>query len=314
MSTPNALVTATSSAVQILNNYTPEQIDLVKRTICKGATDDELKLFMYQAHKAQLDPFAKQIYSVARYDGKLGREVRTTQTGIDGFRLIAERTGKYEGQNGPWWCGKDGQWKDVWLSDEKPAAARVGVWKTGAREVTWGVAKWSEYVQTYKDKQGNVLPSGMWAKMPTNQLAKCAEALALRKAFPMELSGLYIEEEMEQAGEDLDKDIAPLPDGKLLKTEEQKKIDKQGFIDMILQTSAAKTSAKGVTAKQKGVFQKTVWKCSLDELKLMQVDKVEEVWKRVQEAPAVQPEPEVLPKEEKKATKPAATGGEDFEV
>lgn len=314
MSTPNALVTATGSAVQILNHYTPEQIDLVKRTICKGATDDELKLFMYQAHKAQLDPFAKQIYSVARYDGKAGREVRTTQTGIDGFRLIAERTGKYEGQNGPWWCGKDGIWRDVWLAEEKPAAARVGVWKAGAKEPTYGIAKWSEYVQTYKDKQGNVMPTGMWSKMPTNQLAKCAEALALRKAFPQELSGLYIEEEMEQAGDDLDKDIEPLPDGKLLKTSEQTQIDKQGRIDMILKVSGAKTSAKGVLAKQKGLFQTQVWKCSLDQLKAMPLDQVEEVWKRVEAAPAVEPEPEVLPPKDKPKTTKPATGGEDFEV
>lgn len=308
----NALVAATSTAVSILANYTPEQIDLVKRTICKGATDDELKMFMYQAHKAQLDPFARQIYSVARFDGKLGREVRTTQTGIDGFRLIAERTGKYEGQNGPWWCGKDGVWKDVWTADEKPLAARVGVWKSGAREPTWGVVKWSEYVQTYKDKQGNILPTGKWATMPTNQLAKCAEALALRKAFPMELSGLYIDEEMEQAGDDLDKDVAPLPDGKLLKTQEQQQVDKQGLIDMILKTSAAKTSAKGVTSVQKGVFQKSVWKCNLDELKAMSADKVEDVWKRVQVAPAVEAAVEVLPKD--KQSKPADTGGESFEV
>lgn len=310
----NALVTATSTAVSILANYTPEQIDLVKRTICKGATDDELKMFMYQAHKAQLDPFARQIYSVARFDGKLGREVRTTQTGIDGFRLIAERTGKYEGQNGPWWCGKDGIWKDVWVDDAKPLAARVGVWKAGAREPTWGVVKWVEYVQTFKDKQtGNLLPTGKWATMPTNQLAKCAEALALRKAFPMELSGLYIEEEMEQAGDDLDKDVAPLPDGKLLKTQEQQKLDKESMIDMILKTSTAATSAKGVTAKQKAKWMTEHWKMSLDQLKLKSADEINVVWERVKVAPALTPEPEVLDKP-KTGSKTTTEGGETFEV
>ncbi len=304
----NALVNATSTAVQILQNYSPEQIDLVKRTICKGATDDELKMFMYQAHKAQLDPFAKQIYSVARFDGKAGREVRTTQVGIDGFRLIAERTGKYEGQNGPWWCGKDGQWKDVWTSDDKPFAARVGVWKNGSREVTWGVARWSEYVQTYKDKQGNVLPSGMWAKMPTNQLAKCAEGLALRKAFPMELSGLYMEEEMEQAGEDMHLDIPPNPEGKLETTFEQAKINQKDMIATIIKISADKTKAKGVTAKQKGVFQKTVWKCTTDQLSIMTLPELEQVLKRVTAAPDVVPEVEVLPKEKAKGS------AEDFNV
>lgn len=168
---------------------------LIKRSVLKPdkreATDLELALFAEVAERSGLSPFMRQIFGVYRYDSRAGCEVMTIQVSIDGLRLIAERSGRYQGQTEPQWCGEDGQWRDVWLSDQPPAAARVGVYKAGMREPLYAVATWREFAQ--KTSKGAVM--AMWQRMGAHMLSKCAEALALRKAFPAETSGLYTADE-----------------------------------------------------------------------------------------------------------------------
>ena len=191
--TATEMVHARPQALATGGGMDREQLELLKRTICEDATDDEYLMFVGICKRTGLDPFAKQIY-FRKYKARDGKPPRVTViTGIDGYRLMAQRTGEYEGQTEPEWCGPDGAWKKVWLENKAPAAARVGVWRTRFREPSYAIAKWSEYYPSHPNERF------MWDKMPANQIAKCAEALALRKAFPHELSGLYIREEMAQA-------------------------------------------------------------------------------------------------------------------
>lgn len=159
------------------------QMAVLSQLGMKNAPKADLALFLSYAQRTGLDPFARQIYMIER-GGRWG-----IQSGIDGLRIIAERSGEYEGQTQPEWCGSDGKWLDIWLSDEPPVACRVGVYRQGFREPLYGVVTWREFGAA----------GGTWRKMPAHMLAKVAESHALRKAFPNDMSGIYTAEEMAQS-------------------------------------------------------------------------------------------------------------------
>jgi phage recombination protein Bet len=164
--------------------WSPEQLSDIKAAIFKNATDSELRIFAHLCKEKGLNPFAKQIYAM-----KYGSNV-TYIVSIDGFRLVAQRTGEYQGQEGPYFCGQDGKWTDIWTKKEFPYAAKVGVMRKGFTAPLYATAIYDQYKQDRNP---------LWKKMSSTMIAKCAEAQALRRAFPGELGGVYESSEMDQA-------------------------------------------------------------------------------------------------------------------
>ena len=180
--------------VQSTISFSKEQLELIKSQIAPEATNEELQLFLYTAKRSGLDPLARQIYCIHRSvklpNGQYGKKM-TVQTSIDGFRVIAERSGLYGGQGEPIF---------EYSPEGEVVSCKVSVYKFKGDvryEAAVGVAFFSEYAQT--DRSGNL--TGLWASKKRIMLQKVAEALALRKAFAQDLSGLYTSEEMPPAEE-----------------------------------------------------------------------------------------------------------------
>ena len=141
------------NSLVVSENRSPVQFDagkieLIKRTVAAGASDLELQLFVEQCKRTGLDPITRQIYFIKNpKDGKV-----QIQTSIDGFRLVAERSGQYEGQTQPQWCGEDGVWRDFWVGSKPPVAARVRVLRSDWEVPATGVAMLEEKFET-EDKE-----------------------------------------------------------------------------------------------------------------------------------------------------------------
>jgi phage recombination protein Bet len=163
----------------------------------RGASSADLAVFMHYCQKTGLDPFSKQIYMICRREKQGDQWVDrwTIQVGIEGFRVIrdrvAERLGIEVEYEDTVWYDHDGSEHKIWLRNTPPAGCTVVVLKNGRRYP--GTLRFSEYVQT----RGNE-PTGRWRDAPAHQIEKCSEAFALRRAFPHDLGGIYLEDEMPQ--------------------------------------------------------------------------------------------------------------------
>lgn len=165
-----------------------EHMQIVRDAFAPTASPIEFMVMWAGAKSRGLDPVKKQIHFVKRWDDMRGCDVWSSQVSIDGFRAIAEATGKYDGQDEPEFS------RDP---EDKSLVAKVRVYRKDVGRAFVGVAMWPEFAQTKKNGD----PVFMWKKMPFHMLAKCAEALALRKAFPEQLSGLYTPDEMGSSDE-----------------------------------------------------------------------------------------------------------------
>jgi phage recombination protein Bet len=232
MSEPKTLP-AKSNQTSSLSSYDTEQLKIIQRTVFPDGSPGEVQLFGIVCTRTGLDPFSKQIYAMKDRRGKV-----SFITGIDGLRAVASRNPHYAGQEGPFWCGEDGEWKDVWLSNEKPRAAKVGIRLRSPNSetvyTTWAVAHWSEYGDT----------KNVWATKWRLMLAKCAEALALRKAFPNDLSGLYSDDEM---------GVEPQPEGAIGQAPPAKETvpRSQQAIDNIIEQAEAPPETKPTPEAEK---------------------------------------------------------------
>jgi phage recombination protein Bet len=165
----------------------------------KDATNGDLAVYMHYCQKTGLDPFSRQIYMIARREKQGDQWVskQTIQVGIDGFRVIRDRIAARLGVDVEYedtiWYDASGQPHDVWIYEEPPVACRVVVVRNGRRFPA--VVRTAAYMQ--RNKQGD--PAGQWKTQADHMIEKCAEAFALRRAFPNDLGGLYIDDEMAAA-------------------------------------------------------------------------------------------------------------------
>jgi phage recombination protein Bet len=176
--------------------YSDEEKNVIRSTVCRGSSDAELKYFLAVCQSTGLDPFvSRQIRAIRRKsrNPETGNyeEALSVEVGLDGYRAISERTGKLQGTEGPYFCGKDGKWTEEWLEDTPPVAAKFVIYKIGVDKPVVFVARYAEYCQMKDGK-----PNTMWAKMPVNQLGKCSECGCHRKAFPIDFAKIIPSEDI----------------------------------------------------------------------------------------------------------------------
>lgn len=203
-----------AQAVQVVRDFNGSQLQLIRRTVAADTNQSEFDLFVEVCKRVQLDPFRKQIYAVVYNKDKPEKRKMSIITGIDGYRTVAHRSGQYRPDDKPPVIDYSEEAKDKDLNPLGIVRAVVTVYKFGP-DREWhpvpGVAYWDEFAplkeEWAENDQGRRKPTGRmtldktsnWFRMGRVMIAKVAEAQALRRGWPEDLSGVYIAEEMAQA-------------------------------------------------------------------------------------------------------------------
>lgn len=183
MAIQNEIQTTGTTAVSATRSLTREQVDLIKRTCAKEATDDELSLFIAYCNNKGVNPLSKEIY-FTKYNGQVNFLVSYH------FMLAkVQETGLFEGMTLPLFCGEDGNWKELWTTKTLPVACKVGIFRKGYREAVYSIRYMEETQQS----------NPQWKKQPLQMLRKATIADALRLTFDDILRGMYTIDEMPTA-------------------------------------------------------------------------------------------------------------------
>lgn len=193
--------------------FAARNLDLIRRTVAADTNDAEFDLFIHAARHVNLDPLRRQIYAFVFSKNDAKKRRMTIITGIDGFRTIAARTGNYAPDDEEPTYEVDPALKGpLNPAGLIKATVRVRMFAHGSWHKVTASAYWEEYAPLKDEWRENpetgrgektgkqtLDTSGNWGKMPRLMLAKVAEALALRKAWPDDFSNVYAQEEIDRA-------------------------------------------------------------------------------------------------------------------
>ncbi len=235
----------------------PEQelLQVLRSSLYPGANPASIKLVLGYCKAAGLDPMQKPVHIVPMWDGKAGEMRDVVMPGIGLYRTQAARSGNYAGVTEPEY-GPDVTEEIGGMTITYPAWCRVTVKRRmddGAIAEFTANERWRENYAVKGGRDKSIAPNAMWAKRPYGQIAKCAEAQALRKAFP-EIGSQPVAEEMEGKTMTVDAEPVHQPAAPALTDERAQEIraefDTCGDFDDLQAAWSTLTKEEKVAARQ----------------------------------------------------------------
>ena len=196
---------------------------LVDAVFPSAKTIEGVMLALSYCRSRKLDPFKRPVHIVPVWNSTLNREVETVWPGIGELRTTAHRTGLYQGcdscEFGPnvtkefaGDVGRRGSPKMETIDVTFPEWAQLTVYRS---DRNGSVSTWHGprvyWLETYGRRGKSEVPNEMWARRSRGQLEKCAEAAALRRAFPEEVGEQLVNDEIGDQMRDVTPAVAAAP-------------------------------------------------------------------------------------------------------